>query len=358
MMYLYTQYLRWKDRAATLNRPLLLWMLIPVFLVSVTLLPGCGKSDREIPKEETGEPNTVPLETQLYRDARSTFRSWVQLFQRPRVVDTAYDMLSSASVKRLKKLGIRDARDFSAWIEREAAKHRTPFFYEFSRFDILDIDVRDTTRAIITATFLVHIRQSSFESVSSFTLLREQGRWKIPFAESGNFENSWWQKEENFATRLREEGLHNYRSDSLSVSFRYPQAWDVNEAPLLGFAGSGNWPGIELEYVDPSTLHATAVIRIAVLPAAARDTVGSTKAAAAADSSAEMRLRLIDRSEVHIPVPLTMHGTLSRLQDPSSGRIVLFLTAVDSTSADYKRFSDTFHIVRRSIQLHLDDYLP
>lgn len=333
-------------------------MLVLVPLTAMVLLTACGTGERKIPKEETGEPNTIPLETQMYRDARSAFRSWVQLFQRPRVTDTAYSMLSDASVRRLRALGVRDSRGFVSWVNQQAQKNRTPFSYEFSRFDILDIDVRDTTRAIVTATFLVHIRQSSFESVSSFTLLREKGHWKIPFAESGNFESSWWQKEENFSTRIREEGLRFYRSDSLHLSFRFPQAWDVTEDILLSFAGSGDWPGIELQYVDPSTLRPSAVIRLAVISASETDTLRGTANAALRDSSKSSSLRVLMREETRISLPAEMHGSIARLLDPASGKVILFLTAVDTTAATYSNFSETFRSVRRSIQPQFENDIP
>jgi hypothetical protein len=242
-------------------------------------------------------------------------------------------------------MGIGDVSAFSAWIEAESAKNRTPFSYELSRFDILDIDVRDTTRAIVTATFLVHILQGTFESVSSFTLIREQGYWKVPFAESGNFETSWWQKEKNFTMRLQEEGLTEYHSDTLALSFSYPMTWDVNSSPRIDFPNVTNTRGVEIQYVDPSTLRPAAVIRFASLPASDLDSTF------AADDGNAKAMHIISTEDISVSVPYLMEGTLTTLRDPRSGRRVLFLAVVDKAAADYALYAETFQIVRKSIQL-------
>ena len=322
-----------------------------LLLLSLLLFTACGDRDRVISKEETGEPNTVPEEIQRYREARSVFRTWVQLFHRPRDAKGAYPLMTAESRRRLAARGVEDAAAFSAWAEEQETKSLPPFTYEFSRFDILDIDVRDTSRAVITATFLVHVRQSTFESVSSFILERERGAWRVPFAESGNFETSWWQKEKNFLSRMRIEGMTEFTSDSLGVTFSYPRSWDLSAGMQLAFADRPPQRGIELRYLDPSTMSTAAFIRIAALPPSDTDSL------VVADSTAGGALQVLASDPVHLDDTVPMHARQTVLRDPLSGRRVLFLAGVADGEDDMVRFAETFRAVRNSI-LFTNEQIP
>jgi len=313
-------------------------------LLALALL-SCGNGKKEIPKEESGESNIVPAELQQYREARSAFRDWVKLFQRPRELTAPYALLSAASTRRLSREGVRNADGFGSWIERQEKGGRAPFVYEFTRFDILDIDVRDSTRAVITASFLVHRHQSTFESVSSFFLVRENGSWKVPFAESGNYETSWWQKEKNFHARLRKEGMATYRSDSLGIIFHYPMTWDLASGVTVDINSSPANNGIELQYIDPASLQPAAIVRIAALPpaeAALSDT-GTVRDGSAA-------LSVLSDVSVTTEHPLPMQGTLQILAtSPDGGRIAFQALVADE--AGFTRFRHTFELIRKSILL-------
>ncbi|MBN1446432.1 MAG: hypothetical protein JXA28_00775 [Bacteroidetes bacterium] len=312
---------------------------------------GCGEREKVIPKEESGEPNTVPVEIQQYREARDVFRAWVQLFQRPRNATVAFPLITATGKKRLASIGVTDPATFAGWIDRKEAEQLAPFIYEFSRFDIMDIDVRDSMRAIITATFLVHVQQRTFESVSSFILKRERGSWRVPFAESGDFESSWWQKEKNFLTRMVQEGMTDFTSDSLGITLSYPRTWDVNSGVILSFPHHPVQRGIELRYVDPSTLSTAALIRVAPLPVIGSDTT------ATADTLGSARVRILDSEQIQFVDPQPMRGTQSILFDPATGRRLLYLSVVDEQREDYQHFAETFRAVQQSI-LFTSEQIP
>ncbi|MCB2204359.1 hypothetical protein KQI65_06375 [bacterium] len=322
-----------------------------ILLLVLLLLPfaGCGKGDKAIPKEETGEPNAISPELQLYKDARSTFRDWVTLFQRPRETAGPFRDLSAVSRRRLAARGVKNAKEFADWMQREEDRGRAPFIYEFSRFDILDIDVRDSSKAVITASFLVHRHQNTFESVSSFFLVRENGTWRVPFAESGNFETSWWQKEKNFLSRLREEGMAHYVEDDIGLSFAYPMTWDINDHVSVGFPGEGTHEGYELQYIDPTTLTPAAIVRIAVLTPDGTMITDTLSGSAEADSSRGliMESRRVVQPEQASP----MAGTLQVLRSAEDGRRVLFYTLF-AGEGESSRFDQTFKSIRQSIILH------
>lgn len=307
------------------------------------LLTACGSGERDIPKEETGEPNTLPAEVILYRDARDTFLRWTEVFSPQPALAQAFPLLSGASKRQLRAQGITDAQSFADWFLLQASAQRAPFHYTFSRFDILDIDVQDTTRAIITATFLVHLNQKSFESVGSFILRRERGRWTVPFVQENNYESGWWEKEKNFAMRISEEGLARLTSTRMSLSMRYPVAWDIvsrdrariptHQSPL---------PGMEIQYIDPATLSPIAFARIAILPGPLPDSLRVLS-----DSTAP--LRLLRNERITSDQGKAVDGELRLLADPSQDRFLLFYSGVDAAVAEYDRFAETFAAMRKSL---------
>lgn len=326
------------------RRPHRLRALLPLLLILPFL--SCGDGNKQIPKEESGEPNTVPVELQQYREARNVFRSWVKLFQRPREVDVPFTLLSAASIRRLSRAGVRSADDFGNWIASQEAGGRAPFIYEFSRFDILDIDVRDSARAVVTASFLVHRHQNTFESVSSFFLTRENGGWKVPFAESGNYESSWWQKEKNFLTRLRDEGMATFQSDSLGITFNYPMTWDIASGVPVEIKTLPAQRGIEMQYIDPASLQPAAIVRIAMLPPT---TPSPPDSGITRDSS--VALSVLSDVPVTTEHPYRMQGTLQMLSASPDGSRIAFLALVADDAA-FARFRQTFQTIRKSIFLN------
>jgi hypothetical protein len=319
----------------------------------VVFASGCGNGERTVPKEETGEPNTLPVEMLLYRDARDTFLQWTSVFATEKRPAQAYGLLSAASRKQLRDRGVSDAQGFAAWFGQQASANIAPFAYVFSRFDILDIDLQDSMRAIITATFLVHHHQNTFESVGSFILRRERGKWVVPFAESGNFESSWWEKEKRFAMRLREEGLTRLSSDALSISLKYPVAWDVtNSKSTFVPTQPAALPGLELQYIDPATLSPIAFARVAVISGPLPDSLHTHD-----DTTAPAPLRMLRSERVSSDRGRAVEGEVRWIADPARDRYLLFYTAVDASLASYDRFAETFAAIRTSL-LTTNEDLP
>jgi hypothetical protein len=234
---------------------------------------------------------------------------------------------------------------FRSWFDEQSDAGRTPFSYSFSRFDVLDIELRDSNQALITATFLVHLHQSSFESVGTFTLRREGGAWVVPFAESGNFESSWWQKEKQFAMRISEEGLSRIASDSLSLSMKYPIAWDVVSLQRANMPmQAGPLPGMALQYIDPTSLTPVAFVRIAQLPTSLPDSLRAHP-----DSISHAALRFLRSEQITNDNGVPVQGELRWIADPAHNRILLFYSGVDLSQVSYDSFSQTFAAIRKSI---------
>jgi len=308
------------------------------------LISGCGSESKEIPQEERGEPNVLPEEIILYREAREAFKEWVRLFESPRSYQLPYRRLSAASKTKLRSDGVTDADTFGKWFSGRAAGNEPPFFYIFSRFDILDIEMRDTVEALLTATFLVHVHQSAFESVGTFRLKRQGGVWVVPFAESADYEKAWWQKERNFASRVQEEGLSSYMSEALGLAFRYPITWDVTESSSLRFPSHpAAKPGIELTYVDPVSLQPQAMLRIAAVQAHLSDSVRVDTGA-----NEESSLQLLRSEETVLSEANVMKGKTFWLIDDMNDRYILVMGVVDMHS-DYKHFSPTINSILSSI---------
>ncbi|MFA6232606.1 MAG: hypothetical protein WC824_00285 [Bacteroidota bacterium] len=321
--------------------------------VILLLFLACGNEERAIPKEETGEPNTLPPEMMLYREARDTFIRWSETFAPDQDAAGGYGLLSTSSRRTLRDYGVTNSETFRTWFDQQSDAGRTPFSYVFSRFDVLDIELQDSSRALITATFLVHLHQSSFESVGTFILRRERGAWVVPFAESGNFESGWWQKEKEFAMRMSEEGFSRIASDSLSLSMKYPVAWDVvsvhratlpmQTAPL---------PGMVLQYVDPTSMIPVAFVRIAALPVPLPDSLRVNP-----DSISHAPLRFLRSERVTSDNGLFVQGELRWIADPAHNRILLFYSGVDVSQVSYDSFAETFASIRKSI-LTTNEVLP
>ena len=311
--------------------------LLPLLLL---LQFGCGHGERKIADEERGTPTTVPFEQQLFREARDVFQSWTESFGPSSKLVDNYNLLSWKSRSILKSQGVKTGSDFAAWFESRRSTGKIPFAYSFSRFDLLDIDVTDSTRAIITATFLVDVHQAQVESVGSFYLKREKGRWVVPFAESGDFIASWWQKEKNFARVLQEKGFSSLYSSRMGIELDYPTTWDAAEQPDIAIPSmSGKHPGIELSYLNPSTLERQALIRIISRPAQA-DSISR-------DSTAGFK---IISEENRSPSPEYRHpGKITRLLDAQGKREIIVFYAVEDSGSAFSQYQSTFNSIIRSL---------
>ncbi len=253
----------------------------------------------------------------------------------------------------LRDLGVTDAATFRSWFDKQADAGRTPFSYTFSRFDVLDIELQDSSKALITATFLVHIHQSTFESVGTFSLRRERGAWVVPFAEAGNYESGWWQKEKQFSMRMSEEGLSRISSDSLFLTMKYPLAWDVVSLKHAAVPEqSALLPGIAIHYIDPISLTPVAFVSLAALPTILPDSLKTPP-----DSSSTAKLRFLRSEKVSIDNGLPVQGELRWIADPANNRMLIFYAGVDISKVNYESFSETFAVIRKSI-LTTNEVLP
>jgi hypothetical protein len=319
--------------------PLLIAALLAVFTVA-----GCSSEEKEIPREERGEPNVLPEEIIHYREAREAFREWTKLFDAQRSFQPAFGLLSRASRSRLRQEGVNDAAAFERWFMERANAGMPPFSYTFSRFDIIDIEMRDSTEALLTGTFIVQVHSTTFESVGTFRLRRQGGRWVVPFTESGDYESSWWQKERQFTTRVREEGSSTYTAQKLGLSVRYPITWDVATRSSLGIPGyGGTGGGIELTYIDPTTLLPQAIMRIAALPTAVPDSVLTASGGGEAPDPVVLR-----RENTTVTEGGTMSGKLTILADLVNNRQIAVLAVVDENSS-FQFFGQTFESILSSI---------
>lgn len=324
-----------------------------VLIACLLLVQACGNEQRAIPKEETGEPNSLPAEMLLYREARDTFTRWSETFAPDHDASGAYGLLSASSRRTLRDFGVSSPETFRNWFDQQSDAGRFPFSYTFSRFDVLDIELQDSSRALITATFLVHLHQSSFESVGTFTLRRERGSWVVPFAESGNFESSWWQKEKQFAMRMNDEGFFGIASDSLSLSLKYPVAWDVVSLRRATLPAQPlPLPGIAIQYIDPTSLTPVAFVRIAQLASALPDSLRVHP-----DSASIAPMRFVRSEKVTNDNGLAVQGELRWIADPAHNRMLLFYSGVDASQVSYDSFSGTFTAIRKSI-LSTNEVLP
>ncbi|MCZ7555653.1 MAG: hypothetical protein M5R41_04530 [Bacteroidia bacterium] len=317
------------------------------FLIAALLAlvaTGCGNNEKEIPKEERGEPNVLPEEIVLYREARDAFREWVRVFDAQRSFQSAFGLLSRVSRSRLREEGVNDAAGFERWFVERANAGVPPFSYTFSRFDIIDIEMRDSSEALLTGTFIVQVHSTTFESVGTFRLRRQGGRWVVPFAESGDFEASWWQKERQFSTRVREEGTSTYTAQKLGLSVRYPITWDVSTRGTLGIPGHGSaGAGIELTYIDPTTLLPQAIMRIATLPVPVPDSVFALSGNGGSTDPVVLR-----RENATVTEGGTLSGKLTILADVLNNRQIAVLAVVDENSS-FQFFGQTFESILSSI---------
>ena len=305
---------------------------------------GCG-SKRDIAAEELGTPNTMPKDQILYREAQQTFSRWMKDFGTQGRTAELYPLLSVLSVKKLRAMGVTSGTSFAAWFETQRAQARAPFFYSFSRIDILDIDVRDTAHAIVTASIVVEVPAKQLESVGSFFLVRERGAWKVPFGESGDFDRSWWQQERKFTSLVRDEGLSHFSSARVNVAFLYPVTWDVDDARSFRVPGeSSAQTGVELGYLNPSTNEKEVSLRIWSAP------VLPSESLPIADTSGA-DVQVIKKEEAHSPDAAHAAGTLFTLFDRRNGRLIRVYGAVLESAGGYARYAAIIARIVESLTL-------
>lgn len=320
-----------------------------VLLAVVLLLAGCGRN-REINPEEIGTPTTMPYEQILYREAQATLRQWLKAMSGETPLTDAYAMLTAASRQRLKAAGVGNARQFAAWYEQNRQEGQAPFYVRFSRVDIIDTDIGDTARAVLTASLLVDIHTQTFQSVSSFILLRERGSWKLPFAESDDYVRSWWQQERPLTARIADDGLVAFSSRALRLSLRYPASWDVAESKAMPVPGEAAlYPGIEISYTDPSTGTREAVVRIWTLAQAGTADQPQASAAPAQTDTAAAAFTLEEQREAQLREAATFAGKRSTLLDAAGRRRIVVFTGVNSAVGGYASYAETLAAILASL---------
>ena len=308
---------------------------------AMLLIASCGKK-RNIAPEEIGTPNTMPYEQILFREARATLTAWLKVFSGETPVGVAYDMLTQRSRQRLKDLGVASKKDFETWFQTNRHDARPPFYYRFSRVDILDTDIRDTMRSIVTATMLVDVQSQKIESIGSFILVREHGSWKIPFAESGEWLRSWWEQERAFGSRLKDDGFTDHVSAPLSLEILYPVSWDVSESGAFKVPNEAQAQhGIELSYLNPSTLHKEAIIRIWTKP----------HESAAITDSVQTGLVFIEKYEATITDATSTAGRIYVYDDPRNSRHVYLYAGVNTAETTFANYSSAITKILESLSI-------
>ncbi|MAT40446.1 MAG: hypothetical protein CL946_12690, partial [Ectothiorhodospiraceae bacterium] len=236
------------------------------FLVlTVLLLQSCG-SDAEDTGTADESAESVPQEQVLYRDAVNAFKGWMQSLSRGGSVKDGYAYLTGASKASLKSNGILSPAEYEKWFETHRARDEKPFGYVFSGVNILDVDLTDTTKAVITAEFNVRYKDADHSSVGIFYAVRERNAYRIPFARYPDYIRGWWKKEQEFDTKVTEAGLRSLASDDLGIEFSFPMSWDASDnrsfnIPYLPEVHHG----IVLEHSEPTTQEIETVVRIALL---------------------------------------------------------------------------------------------
>jgi hypothetical protein len=314
---------------------------IILILPMLFLLVSCGKK-RDIAPEERGTPTTLPYEQLLYRDARAAFTEWLKVFTGETPIANAYDMLTGASRRRLRDAGASNRKEFEFWFRAQQHNALPPFYYQFSRIDILDTDIRDTTKCIITATMVVDVQSQKIESVSSFTLLRENGAWRIPFAESGDWIRSWWQQERRFTSQLKDDGYTDYSSASLGLTMLFPVSWDLTES---GGFKVPNEPqaqrGIEIRYVNPTTQQTEALVRIWAKP----------HDIPATPDSSQGTLQFVEKYDAAVKDALPTTGRSFVYDDKKNGRLVHIYAGVNPTETTFANYATVFTKMLESLSI-------
>jgi len=316
--------------------------------ILLVLLISCAKK-RDIQTEESGTPNTMPREQILYREAREIISQWIKGFGNPSDRQKMYQLLTSSSRNRLAQLGVSNEQSFSDWFQKNVDNKLPPFTYSFSQVDILDIDITDTNKAVITANVFVQSEAREVETVACFILVRQGNTWKVPFGERGDWERSWWQQEKNFGTRMRSGGMQSYSSQSLEIDLEYPQTWDLNESATFLFPSeNGVRKGIEISYLNPSSMTKEAFVRILSTQGSGTQTQEMMQAVQL-DSLQKNKPVPLETREATMTEAVHTSGKVFSFYDSKNNRILLVYGAVADATVSYSTFATTIKQIVDSI---------
>ncbi len=315
------------------------WLPLVVAVVLGIAPAGCG-GKREIHPDEIGTPTTLPRDLVLYREARDVFTKWMSALAPGADVSAGYALVSDRTRTALAGLGVRSGAQFAGWFQRNRDLDTAPFRYRFSRVDVLDIDTRDTTRAVVTATFVVETQGARIESIGSFFLLRQRNAWRVPFGDGGNWERGWWQQEQGFGRRLKDEGMSALMSRVLQMQVLYPVTWDAVDAASFRVPGEASpRQGVELSYMNPASMQREASVRIWLgTERMAPDTT------AAADS-----LVIAEPVSATLPDAVPLTGELWRVVVPRTGVVIHAFGGVQEAHSPYATFRSTIRLIIASL---------
>ena len=323
--------------------------VIFLILISCTmsLLFGSCAKKREIEPEETGVPNTMPREQVLYREARNAFLTWMSLFGGGEEYQKYFDLLSSRTRKQLATQQVTSSATFKEWIRHNRMNGIAPFLYRFSRVDIVDIQIRDSIKAIVTASFLLDTPDKQRESVGSFTLNREGGNWKIPLGDGTDWQRGWWQTDEGLNARIKDDGIASYSSSPFGLAFEYPVTWDVQEnAAFRVPSAAGTHTGIEIAYLNPSTVATESFIRIWFVSNKASESPGTGP-----DTLTNSKLIKLQEENASLTDMYRSSGKVFVIEDRRNDRTIHVYAAVNEAAASYDNFSATLQRIVDSIHL-------
>jgi hypothetical protein len=321
--------------------------LCPAALIILLLFAaGCG-GKRNVPADDLDQPTTMPREQVLYREARSTLSSWLGIFDNTPPGEDHFRLITERSRKRLAGMGIYDAAAFARWFSDLRSNGASPFRFRISRVDILDVDITDTMRARITATFVLESDGRMSENLGLFTLVREQNAWKIPFGESDNWQKSWCDLERESLPDLSERDMRSHLSTELGLIFQYPVSWDVNQpAPFNMPEPLGGRQCISLRYNDPNSGSIGVLLAMCEVPLA--EGPSQTAPLDTAGLNNAMVVRSTQSCKVNAGAPLA--GKLFWLQDPVKNRFIAVYAGVNPSTGSYSNFSQVIDAVVRSIR--------
>ncbi|MDH7515748.1 MAG: hypothetical protein QHI48_07740 [Bacteroidota bacterium] len=328
------------------HRPMLrLFTAVPAIAAvwacaSILSLTGCGKQ-RETPPEERGEPNVLPPEFQLFREARETIIQWLERFGEDRESENLYALLSDRARADLRSIGIPNGPEFKRWFHEQAARGEAPFYYRFSRIDVLDVDMPDTARATLTVGFIVNVGGDNLESVGTFFLVRERGKWKVPFGQGKQWVRSWWEQDRSFTRRVIDRDFNPFVSRTLDIELQYPVTWDAHDGVTFRVpVGTGERKGCEFVYKDPVSEQRELIVRIwdeAALPSSPSESPDSTD------------LTLVREENATLTDSQVFHGVHHVFRDRRGDRYIHFFGGVNESLSHFDSYRSVISSVLRSL---------
>ncbi len=313
-------------------------------IIVLVLLSGCGRGKEDGTTTQDGQEG-MPQEQILYREARQVFLSWLGCFGGSGQAGV-HANLSRATQQRLAGIGVRDASGFASWFLSMRESGARPFVFTISHVEILDLDCTDTTRARITASFLLEANGQRRENLGIFTLVREAGLWVVPFGEQQDWEKAWCQLDRQSLPDVDAREMPRHLSQSLDIDFQYPLPWAVTDpATVLLPHEAGPHPGVRVIYTGSGGTEPVAIIAIVNDPAAA-----GTASQVQSDS-----LTLGFQTALSEAAGMTdggrFDGRLIRLINPSRGAGLIVFAGVNPRMAAYANYSQVIDAVLSSIRL-------